>query len=80
MYIVRELESCKFSHLKELAAKSRNVNNCDNTSQQNDLYNAIQFVDGGSLFRWDKLDSMYKNKLSVQIHELSKNLGAYCYW
>ncbi len=80
MYIVRELESCKFSHLKGLPAKNRDINNCDNASQQTDLNKAIQFVDGGSIFRWDKLDSMYKNKLSVQIHELSKNLGVYCYW
>jgi len=80
MYIVRELESCKFSHLKGLQAKNRDINNCDHASQQTDLNKAIQFVDGGSIFRWDKLDSMYKNKLSVQIHELSKNLGAYCYW
>jgi hypothetical protein len=54
MYIVRGLEFCKFNHLKELAAKSTNINNNNNTSQQTDLYNVIQFVDGGSIFRWDK--------------------------
>jgi hypothetical protein len=55
MYIVRGLEFCKFNHLKELAAKSSNINNNNNnTSQQADLYNVIQFVDGGLIFRWNK--------------------------
>ncbi|PWU78959.1 MAG: hypothetical protein DLM72_19945 [Candidatus Nitrosopolaris wilkensis] len=49
MYVVRGLEFCKFNHLKELAAKSSNINNNNNTSQQTDLYNVIQFVDGGSI-------------------------------
>src|SRR5712691_8919745 len=84
MYIVRGSEFCKFSHLKGLEAKSSNINNFDNTSQQTNLYNVIQFVNAGPsgntlipVFRWDKLDSRYKNKLSVQIQEWSKNLGGY---
>jgi hypothetical protein len=80
MYIVRGLEFCKFSHLNGLAAKSNNVNNCDNTSQQTDLYNVIQFVEGGLIFRWDKLDSMGTKNLLGQIQERSKNLGGYSYW
>lgn len=72
MYIVRGLEFCKFNHLKELAAKSSNINN-NNTSQQTDLYNVIQFVDGGLIFRWDILDSTSKKNLLGQIQEWSKN-------
>jgi len=78
MYVVRGLEFCKFNHLKELAAKSSNINNNNNSSQQTDLYNVIQFVDGGSIFRWDKLDSVSKKNLLGQIQEWSKNHRGYC--
>ncbi|MGB7956475.1 MAG: hypothetical protein WCF23_21080 [Candidatus Nitrosopolaris sp.] len=73
IYIVRGSEFCKFSHLKELAATSSNINNNNNTSQQTDLYIVIQFVDGGSIFRWDILDSTSKKNLLGQIQEWSKN-------
>jgi hypothetical protein len=73
MYIARGSESCKFNHLKELAAKSSNINNNNNTSQQTNLYNVIQFVDGGSIFRWDILDFTSKKNLLGQIQEWSKN-------
>jgi hypothetical protein len=76
MYIVRGLEFCKFNHLKELAAKSSHINN-NNTLQQTDLYNVIQFVDGGSILKWDKLDSMSKKNLLGQIQEWSKNHRGY---
>jgi hypothetical protein len=73
MYIVRGSEFCKFNHLKELAAKSSNINSNNNTSQQTNLYNVIQFVDGGSIFRWDILDSTSKKNLLGQIQEWSRN-------
>ena len=78
MYIVRGSEFCKFNHLKELTAKRSNLNDNNNKSQQTDLYNVIQFVDGGSIFRWDKLDSISKKKLLGQIQEWSKNHRGYC--
>jgi hypothetical protein len=79
MYIVRGTEFCKFSHLKRLKAKSSNINNYDNTSQQTNLYNVIQFVNGGFIFRVDKLDSMGKKNLLGQIREWSRNIEGYCY-
>jgi hypothetical protein len=72
MYIVRGLEFCKLNHLKGLAAKNSNINNKNNMSQQTDLYNVIQFVDGGSIFRWDILDYTSKKNLLGQIQEWSK--------
>jgi len=72
MYIVRGLEFSKLNHLKGLAAKSSNINNKNNMSQQTDLYNVIQFVDGGLIFRWDILDSTSKKNLLGQIQEWSK--------
>jgi hypothetical protein len=79
LYIVNGLGSYKSSPLKGLTTKCINDNNGNIMSHQTDLYKAIQFVDGGSIYRWDKLDSMYKNKLSVQIQEWSKNTGGYCF-
>ena len=80
IYIVRGLEFCKFSYLKGLEAKSNKINNCDNTTQQTNLYNVIQFVDGGSIFRLDKLDSIGIKNLLGQIQKWSRNIGGYCYW
>lgn len=80
IYIVRGSDFCKFSHLKGLETKSNKSNNCDNTPQQTNLYNVIQFVDGGSLFRLDKLDSIGEKNLLGQFQKWSRNIGAYCYW
>jgi hypothetical protein len=74
MYIVRGSEFCKFNHLKELAVKSSNINNNNNMSHQTDLYNVIQFVDGGLIFRWDKHSKFnHLKELAVKSSNINNN-------
>jgi hypothetical protein len=73
IYIVRGLESCKFNHCTTPEAKSINTN----TSKHTNLHNVIQYVNGGAIFRLDKLDSKSNKNLSLQIQEWSNNHARY---
>jgi len=84
MYIIRGLEFCKFSHLEDLAVKSSNIDNSNNTPQQTELDNVIQFVNAGppgntqgAIFQFDILYSGYQKDLR-QIEDCSKNEKRYC--